>query len=190
VTIGGHSISALLSALRNGDREALSILYTGLFGMLWSLASVQTHSRETAQDVVQDVFLWLWNHREKLRPDTDIRVYLAVAVRNRARNLRRHEALVDATAQAVIEERTDIPAAGQPASPVDHAIQSQEFHAAYQRALTILDERERTAALLRWEEDFTLQQIAEVLAISVVGARGVLMRAQRKVQSGLEDYRR
>jgi RNA polymerase sigma-70 factor (ECF subfamily) len=187
--IGGVPVSELLAQLREGDQGALSVLYTELFGMLWSLAAVQTRSREAAKDIVQDVFFWLWSRREAIKLDTDIQVYLAVAVRNRARNLRRHHRVVDAIEQAVSTDVIEAPAIGRPPPPSDAAAAEQEFHAAYQSALAILTERERLAALLRWEEGFTLDQIGQVLSVSIEGTRKILIRAQNKVQAVLEDYR-
>jgi RNA polymerase sigma-70 factor (ECF subfamily) len=187
--IGGRPIPELLEALRAGDEDALTVLHTELFGMLWSVAVMQTRSRDTAKDIVQDVFFWLWTRRNTLKIDTDIHVYLVVAVRNRARNLRRHSQVVDAVEHAVGAALTDAPGIGQRPLASDAAVEEREFYEAYQRALRMLSERERVAALLRWEEGFTLEQIGEALSLSTVGARKVLIRAQTKVQKGLEAYR-
>jgi RNA polymerase sigma factor (sigma-70 family) len=179
----------LLARIREGDRTALGVLYDTLFESLWRLALLRTQSADTAEEIVHDVFLSLWMRRETLRPDIDIRVYLAVAVRNRTRNLRAHAQVVQATEDAVSNEILTPPGMGQSFPSADSELEADEFWKAYRSVLSTLTDREREAALLRWEEGFTFEQIAEVLGLSIVGARGVVMRAQNKVQAALAEYR-
>jgi len=89
-----------------------------------------------------------------------------------------------------VEQHTlDAPAIGAPPTMPDAALETQEFYDAYHRALALLTERERTALLLRWDEDLTFEQIGHVLGLSNVGARAVVLRGQQKVQQALADYR-
>jgi RNA polymerase sigma-70 factor (ECF subfamily) len=164
-------------------------LYEALFESLWRIAMLRTWSSELAEEIVHDVFLALWTRRTTIDVAMDIQVYLAVAVRNRTRNLRAHDQVVQATATQVTQAQADVPAMGQAPIAADSAVEVEEFWSAYRRALALLTDREREAALLRWEEGFTFEQVAQVLGLSVVGARGVILRAQRKVQAALAEYR-
>lgn len=182
--LGDVPVAEVLARLREGDRDALDLLYRSLFKVLWSLALLQTHSGETAEEIVHDVFLRLWIARETIRIDGDVRVYLSAAVRNAARNLRKHEKIVDDAAPMV---QLDPPMASH-AMPSDAIVAHEEFMAAYHRALTVLTEQERIAAYLRWEETWPFERIGEVLSLSKVGARKVVLRAQRKVQKLLAEF--
>jgi len=183
-------METLLGRLRTGDADALTQLYDLLFPSLWRLARLRTHAADIAEELVHDVFLSLWVRRAALPRDLDLRVYLAAAVRNRARDLTAHDRVVHALENAVSRVQLDPPAIGTTPSESDATVETAEFYAAYRRALTVLSEREREAVLLRWEEGFTLEQVAGVLGMSVMGARAAILRAQRKVQDGLADYRR
>jgi RNA polymerase sigma-70 factor (ECF subfamily) len=187
-TIGGVPPDVLLTGLRAGDLAAFETLYLALYKILWSIALLQTRSAETAEEIVHDVFSRLWVNRATLRIDGDIKVYLSAAVRNAARNVRKHVRVVDAMERAVSGAVLTLPASGQPLEATDVVVEHDEFLRAYREALTTLTEHERTAAYLRWEEGWSLEQVGDVLGMSKMGAHKVMARVQRKLQLLLSGY--
>jgi RNA polymerase sigma factor (sigma-70 family) len=188
-SIGGVPIRELIARLRASDRDALGLAYHALFPSLWRLAVLRTGSSAIAEEIVHDVFLACWARRDRLAEELDLAVYLAVAVRNRTRDLGAHDRVVQRVEEAVEQAMLEPPGASQSVPAADETLVSEEFHSIYHRALLTLTDREREAALLRWEEGFTFEQIGSVLGISAVGARKVILRAQAKVQDGLAEYR-
>src|SRR4051812_38738194 len=77
--------------LRAGEGSALEQLFTRYVDQLCAFALVYTRSRDTAEEVVQDLFLWLWEHRTAIEPPRSVAAYLHAAVRNRAMNAARHQ---------------------------------------------------------------------------------------------------
>lgn len=189
VLLGGVPSSELLERIRTNDRGALEILYRSLFDALWNIAIIRTGEVAVAEEVLQDVFLRLWMRRDRLDVNLDIRVYLAAAVRNQTRDLGKHLRVIDATVHAVNEERQDIPGIGESPLTPDLQFETQEFLDAYHQAVTTLTDQEKIAVHLRWEQGMTFEELGEVLSLSKVGARKVVLRAQRKVQVLLEQYR-
>jgi RNA polymerase sigma factor (sigma-70 family) len=185
--LGGLGTIELLTRLRAGDRDALTSIYDALFEPLWRVAMLQTHSSVASEDIVHDVFLWLWTHRERVDITTDIRVYLASATRNRARDLAKHRHVVERATLSM--DNTYLSGLGESPRSADTALEAAEFLTAYRRALMLLSERELTAALLRWEEGFTLEQIGKVLAVSPRGAQGIVARAKDKLYDALKKFR-
>jgi RNA polymerase sigma factor (sigma-70 family) len=186
--VGEWSTAELFDRLDRSVRTALTVLYDALFDPLWRIAVLQTRSAEAAKDIVHDVFLWLWTRRESVSPAVDLRVYLAAATRNRARDLARHAKVVEAAVDARKSDPQPL-GLGRPSDPTDLRAEDAEFRAAYRQALTLLTERESTVALLRWEEEFTLEQIAEVVGISRMGVLGVVRRVQEKLRGALKEFR-
>jgi len=187
--IGGVLASELIARLREGDVTAFDTLYRSLFPVLWSIAVLQTHSGDTAEEIVQDVFLRLWVGRTTLHISGDVRVYLSASVRNAAQNLRKHGNVVTMLEDVVTQAARPIPAMGEPTTPTDVAVERDEFVRAYRRALSALTEEERTAAFLRWEEEWPFERIGAVLSMSKVGAFKVVARAQKKLQKILAELR-
>lgn len=73
------------------DEKAFNELYVqnvpGLYSFSYSFVSV----RETAEELVNDVFLKLWMNRKQLSPINNIKVYLYVSVKNASLNYLRKQ---------------------------------------------------------------------------------------------------
>jgi len=89
----------LFAALAEGDVDALAPLYDLCAAELHGLALWRAGSREDAEDVIQDLFCRLADHRHRLAQVDDPRAYLLAIVhrlaidRHRARGRRREEPL-------------------------------------------------------------------------------------------------
>jgi RNA polymerase sigma-70 factor (ECF subfamily) len=149
---------------------------------------LRVRAADIAKEIVQETFLSLWMRREAIEVGTDLAVYLAVAVRNRTRDFRAHEDVVAHTDDAILSGAMRNPVLGEPTPRPDVETERADFREAYERALAVLDEREREAVLLRWDEGYTLERIGRVLGISKMGAHKIVARAQAKVQRLLSAY--
>jgi RNA polymerase sigma-70 factor (ECF subfamily) len=82
--------SALVRNIRQNDKRSLEALFRLLYTRLRSYANVIINSKEDAEDIVQEVFLKLWNNREELDENKCIKTYLFVCTRNSCLNWLRH----------------------------------------------------------------------------------------------------
>ncbi|MCD8072450.1 MAG: sigma-70 family RNA polymerase sigma factor, partial [Alistipes sp.] len=73
---------ALLSNLIGGDKKAYEGIFLKYYSTLCAYAR-QFVSEGTAENIVQDLMLWLWENRRMLPRDMKISAYLFRAVRNR-----------------------------------------------------------------------------------------------------------
>ncbi|MBW8686795.1 RNA polymerase sigma factor [Chitinophaga rhizophila] len=76
----------LLSSLRQGSEEALSTLYEKYSHQVRLYVTSKLSNPQEAEDVVQEVFMYLWVKRAKLPEIKDWRFYLIKAAHNRALN--------------------------------------------------------------------------------------------------------
>lgn len=72
--------------VRMDDQQAYKELYTSLYAFLLGFARTIVPSRETAEEIVSDVFIRFWERRKELEKITNLKVYLYVATRNTAFN--------------------------------------------------------------------------------------------------------
>jgi RNA polymerase sigma-70 factor (family 1) len=72
-----------LDSLRRGDERAFAAIYDYFWSRLFSVAYNYTRSRETAQEMVQEVFISLWLHRQELHLQGTLQGYLTGAIRNK-----------------------------------------------------------------------------------------------------------
>lgn len=68
------------------DQQAYKELYTSLYSFLLAFARTIVSSRETAEEIVSDVFIKIWERRKELVKIANLKVYLYVATRNIAFN--------------------------------------------------------------------------------------------------------
>jgi len=76
----------VLGRLKNGDEKAFALIYDGYWKPMFYLAAAKLHSLTEAEEVVQDVFLDIWNRREEMIAVNSLSSYLAVSVRYRIIN--------------------------------------------------------------------------------------------------------
>ena len=94
------SDSVLVLALHRHQQEALAELYRRHGGVLFSLAFRVLRARELAEEVVQDIFVRLWNSPERFEPERgELRPFLLAQAHRRAIDVVRSETF-DATVNA------------------------------------------------------------------------------------------
>lgn len=81
----------LLCLLQQGSRKAYIMIYEKYQRLLFLYAYRKLNDQQEAEDVVQEVFISLWNKCHTLNPDLSIAGYLYRAVRNRAFNIFAHK---------------------------------------------------------------------------------------------------
>ena len=64
------------------DETAYKELFIQLFHSLTRFATGIVHSKETAEEIVSDVFISIWNNRNHLNEIEDLQLYLFIAVKN------------------------------------------------------------------------------------------------------------
>src|SRR3546814_10713262 len=68
---------------RNGDPEAFALIYTHYAESLIDFVSAKLASMDEARDLIHDLFVDIWEKRDRLRIDSSFRSYLLTASRYR-----------------------------------------------------------------------------------------------------------
>jgi RNA polymerase sigma-70 factor, ECF subfamily len=83
-----------LIALKSGSEIAFRKIMDHWYKRLFNFANGYLNSDENSKEVLQDVFLRLWDHRQKLTDDTILNAYLFTLTRNRCIDIIRRERLM------------------------------------------------------------------------------------------------
>lgn len=172
--------SAVVARVRTGDRAAFDILMDAHAEALLRIAYGYVKSRADAEDLVQDLFLRIWESRATWQPHGSIGSYLAVAVRRRALNLLKHrrvEAIYSGTAAAEGDHAT---------ATADVTLIANDDRAALHAVLDRLSDRARLVLLLRYEQKRSFAEVAEILGISVPAAWQLVARAIAQARALME----
>lgn len=154
--------ASLAAAMARGDKSALARLYDLLGRPLYSLALRVTNDPAEAQDVVQDVFLQLWNKAADYQPARgSLFAWAATLTRNRAldrvRMRKRRSEIIRDSAPDIhpVQESQELDSGD--------SLWLHEKAAAVRTALSGLPAEQRTAIELAFFSGLTQQQIAEQL---------------------------
>jgi RNA polymerase sigma-70 factor (ECF subfamily) len=140
-------------------------------------------SADAAQDLVQDLFLHLWDTRGPRDAVRLTRGYLYVAARNRALKYLRHRRVAEAWIDRAAREE---PPAGAE-SPEDCCLQG-ELDRAVERAIADLPNRCREIFLLRRRRQYSYQEIAASLQLSLGTVKSQMWRATVQLKKTLAPY--
>lgn len=179
---GGEASADDVARIRAGDSRAFEVLFDAYYHRLCGFAVQYVHESAVAEDLVQDVFTNLWRGRATWQVHTTVRAYLFAAVRNRALNLRAHQAVEQDWEREVVARNEHDPAVAEPA---DLHLERAEVRSRVRAALASLPERCRLVMQLRWLEQMSYATIAEVMGISEKGVENQLARGLRAMQGML-----
>ncbi|KYP14359.1 RNA polymerase sigma-70 factor [Flavihumibacter sp. CACIAM 22H1] len=71
----------LLSRLRNNNEEALAILYNRYWAFMYQKAFALLKDQPACEDIIQEIFVRIWNNRQELKITVSFSAYLAASVR-------------------------------------------------------------------------------------------------------------
>ena len=92
----------LLCNMDNDSDEAFATLFRKYYKDLVLFAGTILHEQEVCEDIVQTIFLRLWDNRGRLRIETSLKSYLLSAVRNSCIEEIRHRKIVSAHQQEIL----------------------------------------------------------------------------------------
>jgi RNA polymerase sigma-70 factor (ECF subfamily) len=158
------------------DLAAIVDAYTTL---LFRIANSVLRSRTEAEDVVQDVFIRLLEHRRSLSTVRDMRVWLIRIAWNLAldrKRRKRPEQMDESFAQSLASATM----------PADTAMAEAQRYQSVLREIERLPRAERHVLLLSALEELGTTEIAAVLARSESAVRALLSRARARLRERLE----
>jgi RNA polymerase sigma-70 factor (ECF subfamily) len=147
----------LLCRLTRGDRVAFDLIYHQYCNPVYCNALKITRDRSVAEDIVQEVFITLWEKKETISLERPVGGWLFVLCYNRAVNQLRKK-LRESVACRHLED----PAAG---DPTDEASYSQQWEL-LENAMAQLSPQKRKVFELCKIQGKTYEETAAVLQIS------------------------
>ena len=178
-----------VARVRLGDENAFEALFEAYYPSLCDFVQSYLHSAESAEEVVQTVFLRIWEQRATWEPIIGVRAYLFAACRNQALGILKHERVVVRTAARATRE--DLPLGmGRGAPAPDAELHGTELANALRHAVHALPERRRMVVVLRWQHQMSYAEIASVLGISVKTVEVHMGRALASLRKQLGHFNR
>lgn len=175
-----NSDDMLYSSLQMGDKSAFDTLFLKYYPALCAYGR-QFVEIEDAEEVVQDVMLWVWENREMHVIETSLQHYLFRAVRNKCLTLINRNILRQRINNILYEEMRET--FGNP----DFYI-VEELSQKIEEAIARLPEAYRTAFEMSRFQNKTYQEIAVELEVSSKTIDYRIQQALKILRVELKDY--
>ena len=175
-------IDNLLKKISRDDEAAFEALFFHYFKWLTSVSISITGKKEIAEEIVQDVFLKLWEKRRQIEEITNIETYLFVAIKNRSLNYlksTKKEVMMDLDAQT--------PSLQYGLTP-ESTLLNQELELKLDQAIAGLPEKCRHIFQLIRMQGHSYKAAAEILGISAKTVENQLSIALKKIRGVLDEY--
>jgi RNA polymerase sigma-70 factor (ECF subfamily) len=178
----------LIESIKGGDQKSFEFLFKNFYSGLCKYARNIVHNEPTAEDLVMDVFVRIWESPDKLVITTSISGYLYQCVHNHCINYltRKHKQFSELNAETIEKLNTLIPA-DKSADPISK-INIVDLTNSIEKGIDNLPAECRKIFILSRTEELTHKQIASKLGISENTVKVQIYRALRKLHILLKEF--
>jgi len=175
--------------IRIKDEKTFEGLFRDYFHVLHEYALFYTANSKQAEDIVQDIFLKIWESRDQLVINTSLRAYLFRSVHNCCIQYLRHQSV-----RKKYDESNNIKL--QESLIMSHLffesgltkLYEEEIEALKNNALNLLPEKTRKIYILSRNGHLKNSKIAEILNITEKAVEYHMSRALGIIRHQLNDY--
>lgn len=166
--------------LINGDSEAFRRLYEKSVDELFRYAGRITRDDALIEDAIQDLYIKLWEKRNRLPKDAYPKAYLYTSIRNNLiRTMERHY-------NKYSDVEVDQMQLGEEASAEKDWIEGENEEltsSSLKKALDQLPERQRELIHLKYQAGLSYEEIEQVMGITNQSLRNLMNRSMKKLRT-------
>lgn len=167
----------------DGDQRAFRFFFDKYYTDVCNFIHFYTNDSAMAEELAQDIYVYLWDNRKKITIHSSVKSYLFSASKNKSLNYIRNEKIKQRILENYKEQQTET---GQPEENYLDISQLQEI---LKKSIATLPERCREIFLLSREKKLSHKEIAEKLAISPKSVENQIGIALKKLREQLKPYR-
>jgi len=160
---------------QDGDTQAMEMVYIGYKSPLFNLAYRFSRNYSSAKDLLQDIFINIFTHIDKLRAPEAFNSWLYRIAINTCISFTRHKGKAKEVSLDEIEN-TDC------SKNVDHPM--KEY---LEQAIKILPLKQKTVFLLHDVQGFTHTEIAQITKLTEGTSKSQLFKARMKIRDYLRS---
>ena len=179
---------ALMARIAKGDHQAFRQLVERHQDAIVGTVTKMLGNSSDAEDITQLVFVRVWKHAKRYKPDSKFTTYLYTIARNLVYNESRRRSRKKTVSSDQREDDHHLQHPDDPAAQPDSSLLTAELQQAIDDAVQALPEKQRLAVVLRRYESLPYEEIAEVLNVSVPSVKSLLFRARTTLRESLEKY--
>ncbi|HRE51740.1 MAG TPA: RNA polymerase sigma-70 factor [Flavitalea sp.] len=163
--------------ISKGDEAAFTLIFRQYQGKLYSVALDITHSSETAEEIIQDVFLKIWLRKKELIEVESFSGYLFIVMRNLALDW----LVKQARRQKIFDQISSEKATAQPSA--EAFLNQKEFNDLLQKGMDQLPRQQQEVFRLMRQEGLSRQETAQTLNIDPNTVKTHMSRALKSLRA-------
>lgn len=170
----------LLLQIADGNEKAFAVLVERKWNNIYLQALTYLKSPQAAQDIVQDVFIKIWQNRKKLPELESFDSFLFIIARNQIISVLRKKALFPLGPDDLeIEEKNYLP---------DKVLSQKNLAALIARGIDLLPQQQKKAYLLSRDQGLSHEEIAATMQVSKEAAKKHICRALNFLRTYLKTH--
>jgi len=179
----------ILDRLKEGDPKAFESVFKLWYEPLVHFADEYISDLESSRNIVQNIFMKLWEKHAWVDPDSNLKSYLYMATRNACLSHIRHLRLETAYFEKARKRFEDLQLNYEALEELKmERIDLSNLEKLIQETIDLLPERCREVFLMSRNEDLKNKEIAEKLNISVKAVEANITRALLKLRESTKEY--
>jgi len=164
----------ILGQIAEGNQKAFRYLFTSYSGKVYTYALKLTHTKEQAEEIVQEVFMKIWINRDTLTSIDFFPSYLYTITRNHTFNFLKHLSVERKARMYLHEESFHLQVA---TSSYQHQIE---------HAIKRLPPQQQVVYKMCYHEGMKYEEVAERLSISRFTVKTHMQQALRSIRVFLQ----
>ncbi len=173
----------LFKQIQANDRLALNTLFAQYYDKLCRFANTYLRHAAEAEEVVADVFVYLWKNRHQLTIEKNLNAYLYIAVKHAALAvLKKHQPLNEDIDDILLQ--TDFADSTTPEQSLVH----KELQQHIDLAIGALPHRCKQVFMMSRFDNLTYREISKILDISENTVENHLVKALSHLRKALRQY--
>lgn len=174
-------IKKLLHQLSNSEAHAFRQVFNLFSDRVYSFALKLTRSKNTAEEIVQEVFLRIWLHRESMAQIENLQSYLFTITRNFVFNYLKHKAIEEKAKSILLQQSTQIH------EETEDGIVYRDYQRLLTRAINHLPPQQKLVYSLCHQEGLQYEEVAQKLKISRLTVKTHMQLALRSIKSQVAE---
>jgi RNA polymerase sigma factor (sigma-70 family) len=177
ITRNNMSDKKLWKNLKNGDSKALEQIYRTYFSELYSYGKKFTKDENNVEDCIQELFIELWNRREKLSETDAIKPYLLVSLKRKIfHSVKKIRKSTDTELEESFFEAE---------LSIDQILINSEIgeeqKSKLNQAFSQLSARQKEILYLKYYSEMDYDEISKIMDLNYQSARNLVSRALTKL---------
>jgi RNA polymerase sigma-70 factor (family 1) len=174
------SVNTLLKSLKSGDHLAMEYLYQNYWEEVLDAAFKRLRNEEVAQDITQEIFISVWENRERLNIEGSLEAYFKGAVKYKVINYFKSSLVREKHKEDIILLVTN-----HTATSPENLLLLKDLNKQFDEALQDLPEKMRVIISMSRKQEKSIQEISDELNLSAQTVKNQISSALKILREKL-----